>query len=60
VNAALLNRTGELGVIAPGACADLLVIDGNPFEDLTLMERHERIVAIMKEGEFVKNSVNCT
>jgi imidazolonepropionase-like amidohydrolase len=57
VNAALLNMSGELGVVAPGACADLLVIDGNPFEDLTVMERHERIVAIMKAGEFVKNSL---
>jgi imidazolonepropionase-like amidohydrolase len=50
--------TGELGVVAPGACADLLVIDGNPFDDLTVMERHERIVAIMKGGEFVKNSLS--
>jgi imidazolonepropionase-like amidohydrolase len=58
VNAALLNMTGELGVLAPGACADLLVIDGNPFDDLTVMERHERIVAIMKGGEFVKNSLS--
>jgi imidazolonepropionase-like amidohydrolase len=58
VNAALLNMTGELGVVAPGACADLLVIDGNPFDDLTVMERHERIVAIMRGGEFVKNSLS--
>jgi imidazolonepropionase-like amidohydrolase len=58
VNAALLNMTGELGVLAPGAWADLLVIDGNPFDDLTVMERHERIVAIMKGGEFVKNSLS--
>ncbi len=58
VNAALLNMTGELGVLAPGACADLLVIDGNPFDDLTVMERHERIVAIMKGGEFIKNSLS--
>lgn len=58
VNAALLNMTGELGVVAPGAWADLLVIDGNPFDDLTVMERHERIVAIMKGGEFVKNSLS--
>jgi imidazolonepropionase-like amidohydrolase len=58
VNAALLNMTGELGVVAPGACADLLVIDGNPFEDLTVMERHERIVAIMKGGELIKHSLS--
>jgi imidazolonepropionase-like amidohydrolase len=57
VNAALLNMTGELGVLAPGAYADILVIDGNPFDDLTVMERHERIVAIMKGGELVKNAL---
>ena len=34
VNAALLNRTGELGVIAPGAHADFVVIDGDPLGDL--------------------------
>jgi imidazolonepropionase-like amidohydrolase len=41
VNAALLNRSGELGVVAPNAFADLLVIDGNPFEDISLLERSE-------------------
>lgn len=35
VNAALLNRTGELGVIAPGAHADFVVVDGDPLIDLT-------------------------
>jgi imidazolonepropionase-like amidohydrolase len=34
VNAALLNRVGELGVIAPGAQADFVVVDGDPLRDL--------------------------
>ncbi len=34
VNAALVNRTGDLGVIAPGALADFVVVDGDPLSDL--------------------------
>src|SRR5262249_35114558 len=34
VNAELLERTGELGVVAAGALADLIVVDGNPLKDL--------------------------
>jgi imidazolonepropionase-like amidohydrolase len=34
VNAALINRTGELGVIAPGAAADLVAFDGDPLADI--------------------------
>ena len=37
-NAELFQREGELGVIAPGALADLIAIDGNPLEDLSLPE----------------------
>ena len=38
VGAELLGRSGELGVIAPGALADLLVVDGNPLKDLGLFQ----------------------
>ena len=37
VNAEILERSGELGVVAPGARADLLVVDGNPLENLSLL-----------------------
>lgn len=57
VNAALLNRTGEIGAVVPGAFADLLVIDGNPLDDVTVLERHDRIQAVLKEGRFYKNSL---
>jgi imidazolonepropionase-like amidohydrolase len=57
VNAALLNRSGELGVVAAGAWADLLVIDGNPLDDVTLLERHDSIRAVLKAGLFYKNAL---
>jgi hypothetical protein len=43
---------GKIGVIAPGALADLLVVDGNPLEDLGVLgepESHLRLV--MKGGQ---------
>ena len=56
VNAALLNAEGELGVVAPGAFADLLVVDGDPLADLGLLEdQGARLPVIMKGGRFVKN-----
>jgi imidazolonepropionase-like amidohydrolase len=55
VNADLLNRTGELGVVAPGARADLIVVDGNPLADISLLDgQGERLTHIMKDGVFYK------
>jgi imidazolonepropionase-like amidohydrolase len=56
VGAEVLRREGQLGVIAPGAIADILVVDGNPLEDISLLAGHgEHLLAIMKEGRFHKN-----
>ena len=55
VNAEILNRAGSLGVIATGAIADILIVDGNPLADLGLLEQQGRhILAIMKDGKFAK------
>jgi imidazolonepropionase-like amidohydrolase len=60
VNAALLNRSGELGVIAPRALADLLVVDGNPLMDLALLqEQGKHLLLIMKGGQLYKNTLEC-
>ena len=55
-NAELLQREGRLGVIASGAYADLIVVDGNPLDDLGLFdEQGSRLAAVMKAGCFYKN-----
>jgi imidazolonepropionase-like amidohydrolase len=47
---------GKLGVVAEGALADLLLVDGNPLDNLKLIETPERsFVLIMKGGVVVKN-----
>lgn len=58
VGAEILRRDGELGVLAPGAIADVLVVDGNPLEDIGLLAGHgEQLCAIMKDGKFHKNDL---
>ncbi|MFC7621850.1 amidohydrolase family protein [Microlunatus sp. GCM10028923] len=47
---------GSLGVVEPGGYADLLVVDGNPLEDLSLIADPETSFAmIMKNGTMIKN-----
>jgi len=54
--AELFNLTGQIGIIAPGAYADLLVVEGNPLEDLGLLQDPEtHLSLIMKEGMIFRN-----
>jgi imidazolonepropionase-like amidohydrolase len=58
VNAEMMGQTGKLGVIAPGAHADLVLVKGNPLEDLTLLQQQGRhLPLIMKAGILVKNEL---
>ena len=54
VNAELLGQSGKLGCVQPGAHADLLVIDGDPIGDISLLAKPDRMPVIMKEGAFHK------
>jgi imidazolonepropionase-like amidohydrolase len=56
--AELFNETGHTGVVAAGARADLLVVDGDPLRDLgCLQDPERRLKAIMKGGVFYKNTL---
>ncbi|ULQ55869.1 amidohydrolase family protein [Flavihumibacter rivuli] len=47
---------GKLGVVEKGAMADLLLVDGNPLQDLKLIASPaDKFVVIMKNGVIVKN-----
>lgn len=44
----------KVGVIAPGAVADLIVVDGDPAADLTMLARpNESLKAVIRDGAFV-------
>jgi imidazolonepropionase-like amidohydrolase len=49
---------GKLGVIEENAFADLLLVDGNPLDDIGLIAEPEKsLVLIMKDGKIVKNAI---
>ena len=49
---------GPLGVVAPGAYADLLLVEGNPLQDISVMSDADRnFRLIMKDGVIHKNSL---
>ena len=49
---------GQLGVIKEGAYADLLLVEGNPLEDLGAVTDADNIKIIMKDGAVYKNTLN--
>ncbi len=52
-NGGAMTGIADLGTIAPGKLADMLVIDGDPSADITLLSKPERLVAVIKDGQIV-------
>lgn len=49
---------GKLGVIEQGAYADLLIVDGNPLEDISVLsDPQNNFKLIMKDGKIYKNAL---
>jgi imidazolonepropionase-like amidohydrolase len=56
IAAEVIRMEGKLGIVAPGAIADLLIVDGDPLRDLSVLEgQGKHLAAIMQAGRFVKN-----
>ena len=53
--AELLMRKGELGVVAPGAFADLLILNANPLDDVTALgDPGNAIHSVIKGGRLLR------
>ena len=56
IAAKLLKMEGRIGCVSPGAFADLIVIDGNPLDDMSLLTHQgAHMPIILNGGSFVKN-----
>ena len=65
INGELLRLTGKLnpypdgpiGIIKEGAYADILLVNGNPLEDISVLTKAENLHVIMKDGKIYKNTL---
>ncbi len=52
--ARVLGLENDIGTIEPGKLADLVVLEGNPLENISLLAEPENLKVIMKEGILIK------
>lgn len=59
IPAEMMQMQGKLGCIAPGAYADLIVVDGDPLKDISLLAADgKHLRTIVREGEVIKNETS--
>jgi imidazolonepropionase-like amidohydrolase len=58
IGAKVVRMEDKLGTLKAGAFADMLLVNGNPLKDLSLLQHQGRHLAfIMKAGQFHKNEL---
>jgi imidazolonepropionase-like amidohydrolase len=57
INAELFGMQDLIGTVEEGKLADLLVVDGNPLDDISVLQEQKNLKIIMKGGRTVKNSL---
>ena len=57
VNAELMGLDTQIGTVEVGKLADLIVVDGDPLSDITILQDPDKIPLIMQSGQIVKNSL---
>jgi imidazolonepropionase-like amidohydrolase len=50
----IMGQGEELGLVRPGYLADLLLVAGDPTQDVRVLQDKHKLVAIMKDGRFHK------
>jgi len=50
-------KDGPLGVVQEGAYADVIIVDGNPLEDIHMVDR-EHVRVVLKDGVIYKNTLD--
>jgi imidazolonepropionase-like amidohydrolase len=54
VGGQLMDMSGELGLIRQGYLADLLLVEGDPVEDISILQDQAMLAAIIKDGRIHK------
>jgi imidazolonepropionase-like amidohydrolase len=53
IGAEVLDMADQIGTIKEGKVADLLVVDGDPLADITILQDLSRIKKVIKGGQIV-------
>ena len=49
----MLDLEGQVGVVAEGMIADLIVVDGDPVKDIRVLQDRAKITAVVKDGRHI-------
>jgi imidazolonepropionase-like amidohydrolase len=55
---AMMGRGHELGQLRAGWLADLIVVDGDPLDDIALLQDRDRINLVMKDGRIYRDDLS--
>ncbi|MBV1918381.1 MAG: amidohydrolase family protein [Sphingomonadaceae bacterium] len=50
-----MRDEGDLGTLEPGKLADLILVDGDPLDDPTVLAGPDRVLMVIKDGQVCKN-----
>ena len=50
----IMSQPDSLGQVRAGFTADLILVDGRPLENIRILQERDRLLMIMKGGEFHK------
>ena len=57
VNAKILGLDNIIGTVEPGKKADLIVVEGNPLDDITLLNDADNVKMVLLDGKIVKKLI---
>jgi imidazolonepropionase-like amidohydrolase len=57
VNSEIMKTDGTVGTVEPGKLADLIVLDGDPLNDITVFQDRDKIRVILQDGNFIKKTI---
>ena len=53
----IMGMGDELGQVKQGYLADLLLVDGDPLQDVSILQDRDKLLMIMKDGVVYKNTL---